>query len=309
MKAYIIDYQQHAGKWIYIGYQNAFKQLGYDVVTYSNIGQIDKNDKDFILLTTDFYFEDSTSRPDEIREMYDIVNRSHKTYMHVQPHEYPMPWGTHPNYVSEVKLSEVEKLNQIDNLKLWTFSDGLEHFKFWHNVSTIPLAFDHISYQPINDDRFSKLDVCFVGGWADNGFNEKKRIMIDIFSRFMNSDLECGVFINKNISHEDECRILFNSKMCLNVHDAYQRILSYDCNERTYKSLGLNGLMVSDSNKQLSRLFPDIKTTLDADEMLQMTKDVLSLTEAERNDIKETNREVILNNHCYTHRIKQMLEL
>ncbi len=309
MKAYIVDYTLHAGKWIYKGYQNAFRELGYDVVPYSNFDQIDKNDKDFLLLTTDFFFEGDINSRHEVDHAYDIVSRSHKTFMHVQPHEYPMPWGGHLNYISEVKHTDVEKLNEIDNLKLWTFSDGLEHYKVWKNVSTIPLAFDHISYQPIKDDRFSKLDVCFVGGWADNGFNEKKRIMIDIFSRFMNSDLECGVFINKNISHEDECRLLFNSKMSLNVHDAYQRILSYDCNERTYKSLGLNGLMVSDSNKQLSRLFPDIKTTLDADEMLQMTKDVLSLTEAERNDIKEINREVILNNHCYTHRAKQMLEL
>ena len=309
MKAYIVDYALHAGKWIYKGYQNAFRELGYDVVPYTNFGQIDKNDKDYLLLTTDFYFEGDINSRDEVNYAYDVVSRSHKTFMHVQPHEYPMPWGGHLNYISEVQHTDVEKLNEIDNLKLWTFSDGLEHYKVWKNVNTIPLAFDHVSYQPIKDDRFSKLDVCFVGGWADNGFNEKKRIMIDIFSRFMNSDLECGVFINKNISHEDECRLLFNSKMSLNVHDAYQRILSYDCNERTYKSLGLNGLMVSDSNKQLSRLFPDIKTTLDADEMLQITKDVLSLTEAERNDIKETNREVILNNHCYTHRAKQMLEL
>ena len=115
---------------------------------------------------------------------YDILSRSHKTFMHVQPHEYPMPWGGHLNYISEVQHTDVEILNEIDNLKLWTFSDGLEHYKVWKNVNTIPLAFDHVSYQPIKDDRFSKLDVCFVGGWADNGFNEKKRIMIDIFSRF-----------------------------------------------------------------------------------------------------------------------------
>jgi len=46
MKAYIVDYALHAGKWIYKGYQNAFRELGYDVVPYTNFGQIDKNDKD-----------------------------------------------------------------------------------------------------------------------------------------------------------------------------------------------------------------------------------------------------------------------
>ena len=129
MKAYIVDYTLHAGKWIYKGYQNAFRELGYDVVPYSNFDQIDKNDKDFLLLTTDFFFEGDINSRHEVDHAYDIVSRSHKTFMHVQPHEYPMPWGGHLNYISEVKHTDVEKLNEIDNLKLWTFSDGLEHYK------------------------------------------------------------------------------------------------------------------------------------------------------------------------------------
>ena len=31
MRVYVIDYPQHAGKWIYRGFQSAWESLGYDV--------------------------------------------------------------------------------------------------------------------------------------------------------------------------------------------------------------------------------------------------------------------------------------
>ena len=155
----------------------------------------------------------------------------------------------------------------------------------------------------------NKYDVCFVGGWADNGFNEKKPIMIKYFSEFMNSGLNCGFFINKNISQEQEGLLLYNSKVSLNIHDAYQRILGHDTNERTFKSLGLNGILLSDKVDQLERIFPNTKTVTGPAEMVKIVKDYLSLSEKELNDIKEENRQNIMDNHCYIHRVKQLLSL
>jgi spore maturation protein CgeB len=148
-----------------------------------------------------------------------------------------------------------------------------------------------------------------VGGWADNGFGEKKKIMVDIFSHFMKSGLKCGFFINKNISHQQECDILANSKLTLNIHDAYQRILGLDTNERTFKSLGLNGLLVSDSVGQLNNMFPNVSTSLDAAELVQITKDILDLSDTELSIMREDNRHNILTNHCYTHRVQTLLNL
>ena len=125
----------------------------------------------------------------------------------------------------------------------------------------------------------------------------------------MNSGLKCGFFIEKNLSHEQECALLYNSKVCLNLHDAYQRKLGLDTNERTFKSLGLNGLLVSDTVAQLNRLFPSVRTSLDAEELVQITKDYLSLTEQELNDIKNKNRQDILDNHTYVHRVEELLKL
>ena len=104
-----------------------------------------------------------------------------------------------------------------------------------------------------------------------------------------------------------ECKVLHNSRLTLNIHDAYQRILGLDTNERTFKSLGLNGCLVSDTVGQLNRLFPQLKTSPEADGLVQITKDYLSLTEVELNDIKEHNRQMVMDNHCYTHRVKSLL--
>jgi spore maturation protein CgeB len=71
----------------------------------------------------------------------------------------------------------------------------------------------------------------------------------------------------------------------------------------------LNGLLVSDTVRQLNSIFPNVKTSLDSDELVQITKDYLSLTEKELNDIKEQNKQNILENHCYTNRVQQMLDL
>ena len=181
--------------------------------------------------------------------------------------------------------------------------------KDFTHVHTIPLAFDSINYKPTEDSKYNKYDISFVGGWANNGFDEKKKIIIDVFTKFMNSELECGFFVNKNLSHYQECQLLANSKMTLNIHDAYQRTLGLDTNERTFKSLGLNGLLISDTVGQLNSLFPEIPTSLQSDDLVQHAKYILSLTAVEQDVIREENKQNILQNHCYINRIEALLNL
>ena len=100
-----------------------------------------------------------------------------------------------------------------------------------------------------------------------------------------------------------------NSRAALNIHDAYQRALGTDTNERTFKSLGLNGCLVSDTVGQLNRIFPELKTSLDSQEIVEITKQYVSLTDQELNNLKEQGRQNILDNHCYTNRVKSLLEL
>ena len=303
MKVYVYDYPSHAGKWIYKGYQLAWKKLGHEVVTVpidrKMAEVVESYDEDYILMITDTGVD---------TDDYEMIEKSYKTFAYVQPNHFPDPWGTHPNFVCLAHDETINMLNEMNNVHLWAFGDNTSYHSKWKKVNTIPLAFDSISYKPTRDKKY-EYDVCFVGGWANNGFDEKRKIIIESFSEFMRSDLKCGLFINKGISHDQEQKILYNSKVAINIHDAYQRTLGFDTSERTFKSLGLNGVLISDKVDQLERIFPSVKTSNDPAELVKFAKEYLSLAEKELNDIKEENRQLILDNHCYTHRVEKLLSL
>ena len=104
-------------------------------------------------------------------------------------------------------------------------------------------------------------------------------------------------------------KILYNSKVSINIHDAYQRDLGLDTNERTFKALGLTGVLVSDDVTQVKRLFPDVKRTNDPEQMVKIVKEYVNMPDNELSKIKEENRKKVLENHTYASRIKQMMEL
>jgi hypothetical protein len=321
MKAYLPSYMNDAGHWIYKGYQNAWQQLGYDIIIpdrEKSIATLGSNNSTFLripgredLLSEEYIIMASDHLADNMSSPFlEAAARSYKTFIFAQPNSFPLPWGSHPNFHCNCSDETIQALNDMDNVYLWTFGDVNPEFHYkWKKVHTIPLAFDSISYVPLKYEEFTKYDICYIGGWANNGFDEKRKIMMENFIEFKNSGLNCAFFINKNLTHEQETALLYNSKISLNVHDVYQRVLGYDTNERTFKSLGLNGLLISDKVNQLENIFPSIKTSNDPLELVKITKEYVSLTEKERGDIKEENRQNILDNHCYTNRVEQLLSL
>lgn len=289
------------GAWIWIqnGYKNAWQDMGYDVVLFDSLEEIKKTEE-YLLMLRDW----------DIKTEEDIehIRNSKNTYIFAQPNVFPMPWGEHPNFICNVTDEVIKKINNLDNAHLWTFCDVREeYFPKWKKVNTIPLAFDSVGYQQKINEKM-KYDVCFVGGWANNGFDEKRKIMINIFSEFKSSGLKCGFFINKGLSHQAETEILSSSKVCLNIHDAYQRQLGLDTNERTFKSLGLNGLLVSDKINQLDNMFPNVYTSLNSKEIVSKVVEYIQ-TYDDMLEMKNNNRLNVLKNHSYTNRVEEMLKL
>ncbi len=300
MKIYLKHHPSHAGKWIYEGYRRAWRAMGYDVVYFTNLKEISDSD-DYYIMATDHDLKDVDSCT--------AIANSTKSFVFAQPNTFPDPWGRHPNFISGTPSTIIELINKLDNTILWTFSDDTRYHVRWKEVNTVPLAFDSIGYRPEPDTKFSQFDVCFVGGWANNGFDEKRKIMIEIFSKFSSSGLKCGFFVNKGLTHKQECDLIHNSRTALNIHDAYQRQLGYDTNERTFKSLGLNGALVSDTVAQLSNMFPSVPTSLQSADLVREVERFLSMTESEILLIKNQNRQNVLQNHTYINRVEQLLSL
>jgi len=287
-----------AWMWINNGYKAAWQQHGFDVIPYIDILEVD------------------TSSPYQIMSWeYDIKNReaaltilekAEKAYLYVQPNYFPPPWGLHPNWQCSLSDEFINRINNMDNVYLWNFGiTPKEQFFKWKDMLSLPLAFDSINYKPIEDPRYA-YDICFVGGWANNGLDQKRAIMIEHFMEIKKLNLKCGIFIDKDISLQDEANVLFNSKIAINIHDAYTRTIGGNYNERTFKGLGLTGFLISDRHSLLERDFPDLPMASNPQEMAQLIKQNI---ETDLSEIKEKNRLDILTNHTYINRVNTFATL
>ena len=323
-RVYIQDHNSMgAGKWIYDGYYRAWEHLGYETLYFndwSELFEIDDLENCSLMMTDGFVAVgtpgssiNAPTNEEEYRKVKRVLKEAKSVYMYVSPNSFPKPWGDHPNFVSSCDFDIINYINTCENVHLWSFADMTEelknkHYYDWKGIHTIPLAFDSVGYKPVEDKQY-EFDVCFIGGRADNGFDEKYKIMIQNFSEFRNSGLKCGFFIGKKLTHKQETAILCNSKVAVNIHDAYQRVLGNDTNERTFKSLGLTGVLVSDEVTQASRLFPDVKMSNNPKELVKLVQEYVKMPTDELLEIKNTNKENVANNHTYINRVQKLISL
>jgi len=295
----IKSHQFGAGRWIYLGFARAWQHLGFDVRFFDDPNSIDDNSK--FIMTTEADLNSGLKK----------LAASEKSFVFVQPEKFPDPWGRHPNWISSADHQMMETVSSISSIKPWTFVNNVhdESYRSWGTVSYLPLAFDSLGYQTPNQDVEYKFDVCFVGGWADNGFNEKRRRIIEFLEKLQSSGLRCGFFVNSGITHEEENFVLSSSKVAINIHDEYQIKLGLDVNERTFKSLALTGMMVSDDVKEMGRLFPEVSLSTSPSHMLENVYKCLDLTDNDSKLIKLKNRSMIMNDHTYVNRVKEMISL
>lgn len=300
MIIYIKEHPSGAGKWIYKGYESAWRHLGFEVRLYSDLLGIEDKGCSVMAIDHDIKSE----------RHLEVLKRAKHTYLYVQPNSFPHPWGKHPNFVSQVPFSLLTQINETQNIYKWSFAETAksEFYSDWDQVEYLPLAFDSINYKELNSEDYA-FDVCYIGGWADNGFNEKRKIILDYLSVFKQTNLRCGFAINRGVSHEQENIMLSTSKVAINIHDAYQHALGLDTNERTFKSLGLCGILVSDNVECLKGLFPNVPLATNPKEMLKITKEICEQPNSLLLEAKAKNRENILSKHTYIERVETMLSL
>lgn len=301
MIVYIPYHGGGAGRWIYQGYFNAWKSEGYDVRYYKSITQIEY-DSPYILMAAEGGINHNA-----LHLLEKVLTNATKVFLYVQPHSFPKPWGSHPNFVTNASSNFVTLVNSLEHVKLWSFAktENLDYWDKWKNINHIPLAFDDIDYV-FESKGIVEYDVCYIGGYANNGFNEKFKIMQEYFSELKAQGIKTnGIFINQNISLEAEYEILSNSKICLNIHDKYQQVLGLDCNERTFKSLGLNGFLISDKVECLSD-FDDLNI-IQVESPKEMAEQIKEYLDKDLSIIKDLNRSVILENHTYKNRVRSLL--
>ena len=305
MTLYLQRHRSNAWRWISQGYAHAWSHCGFQVKFIDSFEEVNTKEQ-YGLMIADFWLHHEY---EDYINVIDYIKKSEFCVMFASAKGLPHPWGGHPNFTCPFHDEFIGDLNGIENLIKWSFCEtDNEYFSHWKNIKTVPLAFDSVSYQCDRNEQQDYLyDVCFVGGVANNGFNEKIQIMKSCLDTFIASGLTCGFSVGQNISHEKENETLTRSKVCLNIHDKYQRVLGLDTNERTFKSLGSNGLLISDAPAQLKKLFPEVFCSNNPEELVAECKRLLSKDVDELNDIKKKNRKIINEEHSYIKMVEQLL--
>lgn len=298
MTIYIQFHPAHAGKWIYNGYAHAWLYHGFQIKFIKSLNEINQTEPYHLMITDSMISEDNIK----------FIEKSIKTILYVSPNHYPKPWGDHPNWKCPLSENIIKKINELQNVIKWNFSDiKNEFFSIWKNVITLPLAFDNINYSKSIKNQY-EYDICYIGGLANNGFNEKLKIMQDTLTPFLETNLKCAFFIGQNLSHEQENYILNNSKIGLNIHDEYQRVNGLDSNERTFKTLGANGFLITDKINQIDRLFPNVFSSNNPKELVEFSLDFINKNITDINNEKLKNQNMIEENHTYIKRVEFLLK-
>jgi len=308
MKIYI-EKSKINGAWIWInkGYKSAWNNEGFDVKEYTNIEEINEPNGSYDIMSSDWHIKTQNA--------VDVLAKSRRAYLFAQPNNFPGPWNRHPNFTSVISGEHTAQINESENIYLWSWAEvdnelGRDVFSKWKEINVVPLAFDSVNYSEMSDKRY-EYDVCFIGGWANNGFDEKRKLMLEYFRPFMKSGLKCGIFVGKNLTHEQENLVLCNSKVSINVHDAHHHHTHFDTNERTFKSLALTGLLVSDAGgqRQMKKYFANVPLCKNPEEMFDVVERYVNMPEEELKPMKEKNRKEIKQNHTYINRVRQMAKL
>ncbi len=303
MNVYIHKYERiSAGGAIYQGYYNAWQHLGYEVKWYTSLSEI--NDSDYILMTIDHDVVGVWPKSLE------VINNARRAFCFCNATWMPDKFNLVGYYVTVMPQDTIDILNKTGKVKWFGFGESRDRYGhnfcsgFGEDVISAPLAFDNFTYLPIEDDKW-KYDVCFVGGYVNNGIFAKERYSREWIMNLEKENIKCGFFgmDGRKLSIEDEVKLLYNSKIALNVHDEYQRLIGSDYNEREIKSIGINGFLITDSIWQSEKLkLPVIRCKTKE----EFKNNVFKYLSVDNSVYKRYNRKWTCENHAYTCRVKAL---
>lgn len=206
--------------------------------------------------------------------------------------------------------------------KVYTYeSSDIDIFKKQYSIDSqfLPLAFDEKEYFPIKSQK--EIDLSFVGYLydfrreiIDSIHSSIKNLNIKVYGKYyvplyrpihhlMRKDRM--IYTNKEISHRDVNSLYNNSKVCLNVLHPQNL---YGVNQRFFEIIGSGGIQLVNDNEYIRDNFKNSEVLCfkTISEAIQSVEEILK-----DNSIFDINRknayETAINNHTFTHRIKNIL--
>ncbi len=332
----------YAQRTIYHGYKAAFEDLGHKFFTFSAGDDLDsfldRNHIDLFITSSHFYYQKYLN--------YDILKKYRNKGMILFT---KIDFWNSP--LSNLRVNESKSLKDdaktVQLIKDGLLGDVFFHvveqldermegfeketgYKFF----TIPLAADKMTLK--ND--FCKdfiADISYIGTclpskrmfFKECVFPLKKEYDLKLYGqdwtlrdRSLGWIQKLGQYYNikylKSIQKPklqlgDEAKIYSSSKICINVHEEYQKKYGGDCNERTFKIPLCGGFEITDDVSCIHKYFDDGKEIVIAKNREDWFDKINYYMDNpdERLAIIEAGRDKVLREHTYHNRAEQMLKI
>lgn len=332
----------YAQRTIYNGFRNAFLDLGYGFFTFTAGDDLEdfleKNQPDIFLTASHFYYQKFLNLG--VLEKY--RKRGMVVFVKLDYWNSPIkktqinePGGMKDDRKT-VELIRKGKLGDVFFHVVEQEDGRMKGFyeatgKKWQ---TIPLAADKILMKNSFDKKFVS-DIAFVGTYlpAKRKFFEEfvfplgKKYNLKLYGqdwtkkdRILGFFQKVGQYFNipflrtlqkPKLQLEDEAKIYSSAKVCINVHEDYQKSFGGDCNERTFKIPLCEGFEISDYVPCMSKYFEigkEIITVKDKEEWFSKIDYYLDNPQ-EKASIIEAGKKKVLEKHTYHNRVKQIIQI
>ena len=314
MKLNILCCNPDGGAFLYItkGWENAFKALGHNFLRWNGKKETAEAFRPHLYLGCSGWPQ---KFPQDIRSKFGT-----KVAIHVNP------WGTtvlkplkgEPNINEKPQTIEWVKKQNPDFLYCYGLESDISHMwdKWEKQVATVipmPNAGDATIYKPTSPTPQFACDVGFIGGrWPYKAMNIDKYLLPVLKkkkSKVYGWGGWRGMPFYKGQAHDNMVNRLFSSaKVCPSVVEPHTTRYGIDVPERMFKVPLGGGFTICDPCKGLGRyvpqdIFPMAKNPQDYARLI----DYYLSHDNERNQLKQEQRKIILQNHTYFNRIQGFL--
>ena len=333
----------YAHRTIYNGYRNAFIDLGHEfrpLTADDDMQEVLGSYRPDLFITSSFFWHRRFIDYQKLRSF-----RSEGVFVLTKIDFWNSPLS--PGRINEApSLSGDKKILELIEKDLLgdAFFHGVEQEdermhgfeeatgRIYH---TIPLACDATLIDAASENSRFYSDLAFIGtnlpekrAYILNNIKPLKRFSSVNFygqdwtwyQRILGWMQRFGQYLNipflrtiqkPKYSFKDECSIYKSAKICINIHEDYQRIFGGDCNERAFKIPGYGGFQICDDVACIGKYFEvdkEIIIAKSANDWLEKTRYYLS-NEAARNIIVRAGQKRVMAEHTYHHRARQMLQI
>ena len=230
------------------------------------------------------------------------------------------PWG--PVSIDGINESKENIQWTLDKKPDTVFGYGYKEdellWSYWPQKGSIPwtpmpTAADKVLYHLHVDRKHRSIDIVYLGGrWTYKSMTIDKYLFPVVrppisFKLHGWGDWPQGMC--DGVLAEDQVTQFFNSgKIAPCISERHTQQYGIDIPERAFKVVLCGCLAVHDPVPRLNAIIPDIVMGSDADDYIQKCQYYIQ-HENERIDLAEKQRQCVLNNHTYHHRISNLLRV